>query len=246
MGKRFYLYGIFPAPGPANLNLEGLDKQPVQIQIVDEFAFLYSDSEKKRYLSSRRNLMQHETVLEAAMEQGHRTLLPLQFGCMVPSWQQVMSDLITPSTGQLKELFAKLADKREVGIKILWDTNAELQQMLEEDRPLKAKRDRLYGKQLSMEQAIDIGQDIERSLQDRKDAIVREFQKALNSLATEIVENDLLTENMIYNAAYLIDWDDEEKFGELVESLDLQFEERLRIRYNNFTAPYNFAQLEQG
>lgn len=243
MGYGFYLYGIFPAPGPAGLHLEGLDKQPVQTQIVDEFVFLYSSAQKNRYLASRRNLLKHEAVLEAAMEKGHRTLLPLQFGSIVPSWEQVKSDLIAPSSAQLKELFAKLAGKREVGIKVLWDTNAELQQMLEENQPLKDRRDRLSGKQLSMEQTIDIGQEIERSLQGRKDAVVGQFQAALNPLAIEIVENDLLTESMIYNAAYLIPWDRETEFGDRVESLDRQIEGRLRIRYNNFTAPYNFAQL---
>lgn len=246
MGYGFYLYGIFPAPGPEDLNLEGLDKQPVQLHMVDEFVFLYSQAQKNRYLASRRNLLKHEEVLEAAMEKGYRTLLPLQFGSIVPNWEQVMSDLIVPATGKLKELFVKLAGNREVGIKLLWDTNAELQQMLEENLSLKDKRDRLEGKQLSMEQVIDIGQEIERSLLGRKEAIVGQFQAGLNPLAIEIVENDLLTENMIYNSAYLIAWDSESEFGDRVESLDRQFEGRLRIRYNNFTAPYNFAQLEQG
>jgi hypothetical protein len=115
--------------------------------------------------------------------------------------------------------------------------------MLAENQPLKAKRDRLEGKQLSMEQVISIGQEIERSLQERKDGIIQEFQKILNPLAIEMVENDLLTEAMIYNAAYLIAWDSEAEFGSQVELLDRQFDGRLRIRYNNFTAPYNFAQL---
>ena len=243
MGYGLYLYGIFPAPGPENVQVEGLDQQPVQVHILNDFAFLYSAAQKNRYLASRRNLLKHEEVLEAVMHQGYRTLLPLQFGSIVPSWESVLSDLITPSSSQLKELFAKLAGKREVGIKILWETNAELQQMLAENEPLKAKRDRLEGRQLSMEQVISIGQEIERSLQDRKDGIIAEFQKILNPLATEIVENDLLTEAMIYNAAYLIPWDSEAEFGSQVELLDRQFDGRLRIRYNNFTAPYNFAQL---
>jgi len=244
MGYGFYLYGIFPAPGPEDLELEGLDRQPVQTYRVNEFVFLYSEAQKNRYLASRRNLVKHEEVLEAAMEKGFQTLLPLQFGSIVTSWEQVTSDLIVPAAEDLTELFAKLAGKREVGIKVLWDTNAELQQMLTENQPLKEKRDRLEGKQLSMEQVIDIGQEIERSLQGRKDRVVAEFQTALNPLAIEVVENDLLTENMIYNAAYLIVWESESEFGDRVELLDRQFEGRLRIRYNNFTAPYNFAQLE--
>lgn len=46
---------------------------------------------------------------------------------------------------------------------------------------------------------------------------------------------------MIYNGSYLIDWDREPEFATAVENLDKQFENRLRIRYNNFTAPYNFV-----
>lgn len=244
MGYGLYLYGIFPAPGPENVQLEGLDQQPVQVHILDDFAFLYSAAQKNRYLASRRNLLKHEEVLEAVMHEGYRTLLPLQFGSIVPSWESVVSDLIIPSSLQLKELFAKLTGKREVGIKIFWETNAELQQMLAENQSLKAKRDRLEGKQLSMEQVISIGQEIERLLQERKEAIVHQFQKTLNPLAIEMVENNLMAENMVYNAAYLIPWEAEAEFGSKVEFLDQKFAGRLRIRYNNFTAPYNFAQLK--
>ena len=52
-----------------------------------------------------------------------------------------------------------------------------------------------------------------------------------------------MTEEMIYNAAYLIPWDSESNFSEKVQAIDQKFGDRLRIRYNNFTAPYTFAQL---
>ena len=54
-----------------------------------------------------------------------------------------------------------------------------------------------------------------------------------------------MTDAMIYNAAYLIPWNGEADFSQAIEKLDHEFEGRLRIRYNNFTAPYNFAQLSQ-
>jgi Gas vesicle synthesis protein GvpL/GvpF len=96
-----------------------------------------------------------------------------------------------------------------------------------------------------MEEIVAIGQMIERAISDRKHQIIRAFQAALNPLAEEIVENDSLTEAMIYNTAYLIHWDEEETFSAQVEILDQQFDRRLKIRYNDFTAPYNFAQLNR-
>lgn len=244
MSYGFYLYGIFPTPGPRNLELQGLDKQVVESQQIDGFVFLYSQALQQRYLASRRNLLDHEKVLEAAMHAGHRTLLPLQFGLIVEDWETVTQNLTEPYGDRLQQLFAKLEGKREVGVKVLWDTNEELQRLLNENPQLQEKRDRLEGKPLSMDEVIAIGQTLEQSMQNRQLSIVNAFQSSLNPLSLEIVENDLLTDSMIYNSAYLIPWESETLFAEKIEELDQKFTDRLRIRYNNFTAPYNFAKLD--
>lgn len=245
MVNRYYLYGIFPAPGPEGLEIDGLDKQPIEAHCLDGFAFLYSETEQERYLASRKNLLGHEKVLEEAMAHGHRTLLPLQFGLIIEGWEQVIEQLVTPHGEGLKRLFERLQGRREVSVKVLWDPPAELEMLMQENEMLRQERDRLEGKQLSMDQVISIGQDIEQSVNDRKSVIIEAFRAALNPLAVEVLENDPLMDSMIYNTAYLIDWDSELGFGQAIEALDAQFEGRLRIRYNNFTAPFNFAQLDQ-
>ena len=244
MNCGIYLYGIFPLPGPQELKLQGLDKQPVLSQKLDNFIFLYSQALQEKYLASRRNLLGHERVLEEAIKAGYRTVLPLRFGLIVEGWEAISEQLVNPYKEHLDRLFLKLDGRREVGVKVFWEPQAELQQLLLENPELKAKRDRLEGKPLSMDEVIGMGQILERSLQVRQQGIIEEFASTLNPFAIEVAENDLLTETMIYNAAYLIPWDDEERFGEQVETLDRKFDSRLRIRYNNFTAPFNFAQLE--
>lgn len=96
MATRYYLYGIFPAPGPQGIALQGLDDQPVESYDLGDFTFLYSNACQKRYLASRNNLLTHERVLETAMHQGYHTLLPLQFGLTVKDWDQVQQDLVLP------------------------------------------------------------------------------------------------------------------------------------------------------
>ncbi len=243
MSHGLYLYGIFPAPGPQDLAIEGLDKQPVQTQAIDGFVFLYSEAQQQRYLASRRNLLGHEKVLEQAMHAGYRTMLPLQFGLMIDDWEKVSQQLTMPHSDNLQGLLEKLSGHREVGVKLFWDSDVELQALMTEDANLKAQRDSLEGRSLGMDEVVRIGQAIEKAMSDRRQQIIETFQKGLNSLALEVVENDSLTEAMIYNAAYLIPWETEAKFSEQVEALDQQFEGRLKIRYNDFTAPYNFAQF---
>lgn len=245
MSSSFYLYGILSESNLPNFEMEGLDKQPVQTQEINGFVFLYSEAQQERYMASRRNLLGHERVLEQAMACGHRALLPLQFGMTIEDWTTVEQQLIAPQRAKLERLFNKLEGRREVGVKVLWESEQELAMLLQEDETLRANRDRLEGRSLSMDQVVQIGQAIEQAMTRRKQTIIETFRAALNSMAIEVVENDGLTDSMIYNAAYLIPWDGEAQFGQVVETLDQQFGSRLRIRYNNFTAPYNFAQLAE-
>ncbi|MEO0824127.1 MAG: GvpL/GvpF family gas vesicle protein [Cyanobacteria bacterium J06635_15] len=245
MGTALYLYGIFPAPGPQGLVVKGLDAQPVVAHTIDEFTFLYSEAQQARYLASRRNLLGHEKVLEQAMHDGFRTLLPLQFGLIIETWDKVIDQLVTPHGDGLKRLFERLQGRREVSVKVLWEEDKELEMLMAENEGLRLERDRLEGKQLSMDEIVRIGQAIEQAMGDRRAAIITAFQSALNSQSVAMIENDPLTSAMIYNTAYLIPWEAEPQFGQAIEALDAQFEDRLRIRYNNFTAPFNFAQLDQ-
>lgn len=245
MANRYYLYGIFPGPGPQNLEVVGLDKQPVTSTNLQNFTFLYSEAQQERYLASRKNLLGHEKVLEAAMQAGYRTLLPLQFGLTIEAWQQIEAELIAPHAESLQHLFNRLEGNREVSVKVLWDQPAELEMLMAENDQLRQQRDSLTGKQLAMEQVVSIGQAIEEGISQRQAEIVAAFQAALNPLAKEVIENEPMMSSMIYNAAYLIPWEAEADFSAAIDALDSQFEGRLRIRYNNFTAPFNFAQLEQ-
>jgi hypothetical protein len=244
MSLGFYLYGILPEPLPDTLAIAGLDRQPVHNQTIEGFHFLYSEAKQTKYLTSRRNLLGHEKVLEEAMTAGFRTLLPLRFGLVVKTWDTVIRDLIDPYQGKLEALFQKLEGRREVSVKVFWESKNEIEALLEENPSLKEMRDASLGRALSMEEVINIGQLIESSLKFRKQAVIAAFQTGLNSGAEEVIESDPMTEEMIYNAAYLIPWDREPEFSEAVEAIDKTFGDRLRIRYNNFTAPYTFAQLE--
>lgn len=237
-----YLYGIAAAPA-FDLALQGLDQQPVQTQQVNDFVFLYSEAQQPRYLASRRNLLGHERVLEQAMEAGFEPILPLQFGLTIDTWQTVREQLLDAKSDRLIQLFDKLSGRREVSLKLFWEPQAELEMLLAENKLLRADRDALKGKTLSIDETIRIGQAIERAMHSRQQQIGQAFQEMLNPLAVEVVENDLLSKSMIYNCAYLIPGEAEPQFSELVERLDEQFDRRLRIRYNNFTAPFNFAQL---
>lgn len=244
MNLGFYLYGILPEPLPETLAIAGLDRAPVYNQTIEGFHFLYSEAKQTKYLTSRRNLLGHEKVLEEAMSAGFRTLLPLRFGLVVKTWDTVIQDLIAPYQGKLEALFQKLEGRREVSVKVFWESKNEIEALLKENPPLKEMRDASLGRALSMEEVINIGQLIESSLKFRKQAVIATFQTELNPLAEEVIESDPMTEEMIYNAAYLIPWDREPEFSDTVEAIDKTFCDRLRIRYNNFTAPYTFAQLE--
>lgn len=241
-----YLYAILPDLTLNSLEIKGMNQQTIQFHLLPPFAIAYSEAAQERYLASRSNLLTHETVIEAIMTalDPHITVpLPLQFGLVVDNWEEVQEKLLTGHHEELQALLAKLTGKREVGIKLFWDQPAELNLILQEDPALNQNREALVGKPLSMDEAIKIGKQLESALEERQKLIIDTFLNILTPLSHEYVEGELLTENMIYNAAFLIDWQREPEFATAVETLDTHFEHRLRIRYNNFTAPFNFVKL---
>ncbi|MEN9206429.1 MAG: GvpL/GvpF family gas vesicle protein [Thermostichales cyanobacterium DRC_bins_46] len=238
-----YLYGMVKAPGPRHLAVTGLDQQPVQMMTLGSLVMFYSQALQDRYLASRNNLLTHQRVLEKIMQEGHRSVLPLQFGLVVTDWQQVHNDLLIPQQARLTELLQHLEGKREVGVKVFWDPQKELQLGLEENPDLKRRRDQMAGSPLGLDAVVRIGQELEQMLEGRRQGIARTFVERLRPLSSEMVVGELLTENMACNLAFLIPWEGEPEFAQQVERLDQEFQQRLRIRYNNFTAPYNFARL---
>jgi hypothetical protein len=231
----------------SELAIPAMDGQPIQFWQISPFAIAYSEAKQEHYLASRANLLTHETVIESlmrALEAERVVPLPLQFGLVISDWAEVKRDLIDLYNETLTALLANLHGKREVGIKLFWNQVTELNLLMEENIPLKQKREALLGKTLTMDEAIDIGQELEACLEARQQEIITSFLGLLRPLCHEYVEGELLTENMLYNASFLIGWDMEEKFAAAVEQLDGEFDRRLRIRYNNFTAPFNFANLD--
>ena len=246
-----YLYAILQAENLdliKNLDLKGMNAQPVQFHSLPPFAIAYSESQQDRYLASRANLLTHETVLESLMKAIDPYLavpLPLQFGLVADAWEEVQTDLLIPYEDQLKQLIQNLIGKREVSVKLFWNQTEELNLAVAENQGLHQRREALVGKVLSMDEAIEIGQELEAAIEERQQTIIDAFVNTLQPLSHEYVEGELLTESMIYNGSFLIDWQKEPEFAAAVENLDKQFENRLRIRYNDFTAPYNFVAVDR-
>lgn len=246
-----YLYAILQAENLdliQNIDLKGMNGQPVQFQAIPPFAIVYSEAQQERYLASRANLLAHETVLESlmkAIDPYQAVPLPLQFGLVVDEWEEVQQDLLIPYEEQLQGLVNNLIGKREVSVKLFWNQTEELNLAVMENPDLQRRREALVGKMLSMDEAISIGQDLEAAIEQRQQVIVNAFLETLKPLSYDYAEGELLTENMIYNGSFLIDWNKEPEFAAAVEDLDKKFENRLRIRYNDFTAPYNFVNVDR-
>jgi len=224
----------------------GLDGAPVHLQPLSPFLVAYSEAKQNRYLASRANLLGHEKVLETLMQrlEPHRVVpLPLQFGLVVEDWESPRQEFVETRRETLLAALARLAGKREVGIKILWNREEELQRILAQNESLRQQRDALLGKILTVEEAIAIGQALEAALEERQQEIIGRFLAVLRPLSHEVVTGELLTETMLYNGAFLIDADKEPAFAAAVEQLDAEFDRQYRIRYNNYTAPYNFVNL---
>jgi hypothetical protein len=92
--------------------------------------------------------------------------------------------------------------------------------------------------ELGIKVVVDEGETVdETTLQDIADR--------LTAAAERDVENDLFSDRLVLNRSYLVDYDDQESFSDVVQAIRDDYDD-LSVQYSGPWAPYNFVDIEIG
>jgi hypothetical protein len=103
----------FTAPG-----IGGRDK-PVRLLTSDDLAAVVSDAPRDGYDVTRENLLAHQRVITQAMTRSD--VLPVSFGTVAESDQQVQEQLLRGAAGDLHRALAAVQGCIELDLKVLWN-----------------------------------------------------------------------------------------------------------------------------
>ncbi|HEY1348238.1 MAG TPA: GvpL/GvpF family gas vesicle protein [Ktedonobacteraceae bacterium] len=243
----FYVYGIMAAQqrrefGPIGIGGRG---DPVYTLPYRALAALVSRSPIVRYAVTRENSLAHARVLEKAMEDA--TVLPVRF-CTIAETERVLVEKVLQARYQeLQDLIGQMAGKIELGVRAMW-TNLEMifAEIVEEHREIKALKTQLgteKNEQRTYAGRIQLGQLVQRSLEEKKQQEADALFEALKPLSLDWRRNQLYGDMNIINAAFLVDREKEQAFDKKILDLEEAYGKRKKIKYIGPVVPYNFVEI---
>lgn len=243
MGK--YLYCIIRCSEPRRFTNLGIGERGDVVHTVHykDLAVVASDSPVIRYESRRRNMMAHTVVLEEAMEEF--TILPIRFGTVSPGTEAIAEKLLKPRYDEFIRLLGDMEGRVELGLKAFWYEEVIFNEVVEENPTIKRLRDSLVGRtpEETYYERIRLGEMIETAMDRKRDEDAGEILARLEPLAEQVQTNDVITDRMVLNAAFLVHQNREPTFDQAIQELDEEMGQRLMFKYVGSVPPYNFVNI---
>jgi hypothetical protein len=207
-----------------------------------DLAAVVSDTPLVVYDPTRENVLNHEHVNEVVMEVF--TVLPMSFGTVFRTRDDII-ELLKSTYDALKDVLQKMKGKIEFGLKVNWDKSqvlAEIERESEEIRKLKeeienSRTTSTYFARMQLGRLVDV------ALTERADAYIAEIYAALRDCAIASRSNKPIGENMIMNAAFLVERERSDAFDRAVNEIAKRFEGKLHFKYTGPWPPYNFVNI---
>ncbi|MDQ2902033.1 MAG: GvpL/GvpF family gas vesicle protein [Chloroflexota bacterium] len=189
-----------------------------------------------------KDLVTHQVVIEKVME--HATIIPVKFGAMVETEEEVVT-FLEQGYPLLSNELRKMEGKIELDVVASADMPKILASISRQHREVRQKRAEIAtkGAQVSVEDKISLGQLTVQALQAQKASYYELMLHTLQQEALDTCLHELPQDEMILNAAFLLEKRHEESFTQRVKSLDRRLEDTVNFRVVGPLPVYSFATI---
>jgi|LakMenEpi03Aug12_release.lakeMendotaPanAssembly.Ray.scaffolds.fasta_scaffold347350_3 hypothetical protein len=239
-----YLYCVIEGnTEPAGLkDIKGIGDKPLRSIPYEDMQAIVSDVDTKPR-ANRDNLLRHANVLEQLLKFGQ--MLPARFGLIADDDEDVLNNFLKPHHQEFDELLKKLHGKHEVDLKVYWDNNAVLQEVANANEQVQKLRESLVGKSPQdksvYQQKVQLGEIVHKAVEAKRTNLKEEALNMLKSISADLKENDLQSENMVLNMAFLVPEEKQSEFTANLENLDKKYQGLLTFKVVPDAPPYNFV-----
>lgn len=237
-----YVYGIISTTEAPNFGPIGIGGRGDEVVTVGTrgLTAVISNASLDRYVVSRENLLAHSRVIEKVAKD--YTIVPMRFCTVAESTDEILA-FLEDRERELNNLLQDLEGKVEIGIKIFWRRMKEIYaELVKENRRIRGLRAKFGGQ--GQGALIHAGELVEAALEEKKVVEGEEYLRPLKSISVDFREGEPKTEEMIAEAAFLVDADWRREFDARVEQLGIERGERIHVRYVGPMPPFSFVNLE--
>jgi hypothetical protein len=239
-----YVYCIIESQRPQTFGRSAVGGRNDEVYTIHhgELAAVCSDTAVAIHDPTRENVLGHERVIEAVMDQ--HSVLPMSFGTVFRTRDDVLA-FLKDTHDALRDVIAQVRDKIEFGVQVNWDRDAvvrDIEAQSEEVARLKAQIQRATSGSTYFAR-VQLGRLVERLLSERADSYVREIYDTLRADAVASKLNKPIGERMVLNAAFLVERGHADDFDRRMHEVARRYDGRLAFRYTGPWPPYNFVNV---
>ena len=240
-----YLYCLIEGNDTRNFGPVGIGGRDDEVTTISYqgLSAVISSVSLNKYVVSRETMTRHERVIEEVMKDC--TVLPVRFYTVAPTVDEIRS-LLKRRYAEFRNLLRYLDNRVELGLKALWkDMEAVFRELAEEDgeaRALQEKMARASPKQAdAVKRALNARMKAlleEKKVQEGEDLIA-----PLRRISVDVRLNKTHGDDMICNAAFLVDRRWEREFDSQVDESMAAHGNRVKFIYVGPAPPYSFVNV---
>jgi hypothetical protein len=237
-----YVYCVIQSAEPLKFGAVGIGDNGSEIHTVHyrDLAAVVSDVPLGILDSTRENVLAHERVNEIVMRD--HTVIPMSFGTIFKTKDDIVQ-LLRSAYDAFGDVLAKMRDKMEFGLKVLWDRDSVVKDIEDEDEGIhRLKNEIALQKGSTYFARMQYGRAIDAALQARSERYGTEILDRLRDVAVASRINKPIGDKMIMNVAFLVSRDQEAAFDSRVKSIAAEHD-KLTFKYTGPWPPYNFVNI---
>ena len=251
-----YIYGIMNSNTHLQLTipkafLSDGDESPTAVYTIphQDLSALVRDSNGAGSLprskeTLARLLIGHQAVIERIMA-GGATVIPMKLGTYAQDENEVKA-ILREGYPLMKEIIKKIADKIEIDVVATWSHFNSTVKDAGEEKEIKEFKERLLSRPrgATVDDRMKIGLMIKKVLDEKRAGVSREILDRLQAVSEDARIHELMDDQMVMNAAFLIARAKHKDFEEKVEEINKSMQDKLNFRCVGPLPPYSYYTLE--
>lgn len=234
-----YLYGITAAEHPARVEgMTGVGEEPGPVRTVEagelKAVIGHVDAGLR---AKRRDLLAHETVLEALCQQG--AVLPMRFGVVAEDDEAVIRE-VTARQEEYRDTLSEVDGKVEMNVKVAHHEDAVLREVLVEDSGLRQLNEDLRERGGTPDERVRFGETVAAALAGREARDAATIVAAVETHARRHSDGPSVS-GCFLNRSFLVDRDEVENFEAALNAVSRSMGEVADIRTRGPLPPYSFT-----
>lgn len=232
-----YIYCIIRGRGRRSFGPIGIGDHGDEVSTIfcRDLGAVISNVPMTKYVVDKESMIAHEKVIEEVMKD--YAVLPVRFQTVAASADEIRS-LLGKRYAEFMGLLRHVDNKVELGLKVLWrDMESIFREIVEQNNDIAKSLGQTKGEKRAAREAM------KSVLQQKKETEAEKLLGPLRSIALDFCLNRTHGDDMVMNAAFLVDKGWEREFDNRVEELATRYGDRMKFVYVGPAPPYSFVNI---